>query len=213
MFVAIRKTLGITAVPTALVSDVVQVESYLGGTIPDDLLAYWLAMGARVGALTELTRSIHAYYDAMGEKAWKKKLGFAHVALDDTYGAEEGILCACLGEGPATIRHWMLRKGEAWTPTFVPQPPSTEPDLFWFCRWKYGEGAKQPVDFDEKLREGELDAFAPALILEASPEKRRVNHPTFGEGLVLRTIAPDKLEIDFGSRGVKKLLASSVQDA
>jgi len=47
----------------------------------------------------------------MGERRWRKRFGFRHVAFDDTI-SDEGPLCTPLGnDAPARIEWWFLRKG------------------------------------------------------------------------------------------------------
>lgn len=212
ILVAIRRTLGITSPPTVCAKELATVETYLRGSIPNDLLAYWLALGQPVGALVELTRSVALYYEAMEEKAWRRTLRFAHVAFDETYNSDEGILCARLGEAPTKIEHWMFRKGEGWKPTFLKEGWPGEPEMVSFCRWKYGADTELPVDFDAPIPASEIEALVPEIVADAARATRRVKHPKFGKGIVLNEIPPDKLEIDFGAHGTRKLLASTVED-
>ena len=202
--VAIRSHLAISAPPEVVLEDLVAVEKHLGGTIPDDLLALLIATTQSIGSLSTLTQSVAAFYEGMEETGWRKRFEFAHVAFDDSYNPDEGPLCAALGHREATIAFWFLRKGEAWAPTFL---VPGEPSVVSYCRWKYPS-----VDFAAPIDPARLAAFQPGIVVPTEPQPRRVRHPKFGEGIVLRAIAPDKLEVDFGAHGVRKLLASAVEE-
>ena len=202
--VAIRSQLAISAPPEVALEGLVAVEQHLRGTIPDDLLALLIATGRSLGSLATMTKSVSSFYEGMGEKGWRKRMKFAHVAFDDTYNADEGPLCAALGDDEATISFWFLRKGEASAPTFL--VPGESPVVS-YCRWKY-----PTVDFTARIDPALLAAFQPCVVAPAAAKERRVKHPKFGEGVVVQAIAPDKLEIDFGAHGVRKLLASAVED-
>ena len=126
------------------------------------------------------------------------------LALLIATGQSLGSLCATLGDDEATISFWFLRKGEAWAPTFL--VPGESPVVS-YCRWKY-----PTVDFTARIDPALLAAFQPCVVAPSAAKERRVRHSKFGEGVVVQAIAPDKLEIDFGAHGVRKLLASAVED-
>ena len=202
--VAIRAQLAISTSSEIALEGVVAVEKHVGGTIPDDLLALFAATGQSIGALVTMTDTIGDYDEVEGEKLWRRRFGFCHVVFDDSYSPEEGLLCAELGSNPASISFWFLRKGMAWAPIFLEEGV---PPLVSYCRWKY-----PTVDFSVAVDPTALAALEPSIVVPALPEVRRVKHPKFGDGVVVRAIAPDKLEIDFGTHGVRKLLASTVED-
>lgn len=202
--VAIRRDAKIGRAPEVELRAVTDLETHLAGAIPNDLLVTFLATGRSLGELLPLTRSIGEFYDAMNQPNWEKRFKFAHVVFDDTYNPDEGPLCCPLGNGaPATIVHWFTRKGESWKPTFL--DPATSPFVA-YCHWKYPD-----VDFTAKVSPADLQAFVPALAKPTAATLRRVKHPKFGEGVV-KSALDGKLEIDFGAGGVRKLLASTVED-
>jgi hypothetical protein len=49
----------------------------------------------------------------------------------------------------------------------------------------------------------ELAAFQPTIVLDPAPESRRVKHPTFGEGRVLRQLPPTSSRSTCRSRLVR----------
>jgi hypothetical protein len=51
----------------------------------------------------------------------------------------------------------------------------------------------------------------PRILVPPPPAERRVRHGKFGDGVVLRLIEPDKVEVDFGAHGIRKLMAASVE--
>ena len=193
------------APPEVALEQVVAVEKHVGGIVPDDLLAFLIATGRSLEALVTMTASVAAFYEGMEAKGWRRRFKFAHVAFDESYNPEEGPLCAALGTTEATIVFWFLRKADPWEPIFL---VPGEPPMVSYCRWKY-----PTVDFTAAVDPAPLAAFRPCIVAPAALETRRVKHPKFGEGTVVRVIAPDKLEIDFGAHGVRKLLASTVVDA
>jgi len=189
-----RHARGIVTPPELLLDSVQDVERALGGAIPDPLLAVCAATGRSLGTLVDLTRMVGAYYDANRTRDWKRTTGFAHVAFDGDY-SDEGPLCTPLG-GSAEIVWWFLRKGSGSLPTFVVEG---EAPFVSYVRWKYGIAGDAPE------AGGEL---YPRLVVPAPVAKpeRRVRHAVFGDGRVVEEIPPDKLLVDFGANGVKKLL-------
>jgi hypothetical protein len=210
MLVRMRNQHEISAKPEIALQDLRDAEAALGGTIPDDLLALWIATNRSLGDLVEATRSVALFYEAMEEKNWRKRFKFAHVAFDDSYNRDEGPLCTPLGQqNAASIVFWFLRKADGWDPTFLVEGES---HFVSYCRWKLSTQATTAVDFSVPVDAAEVAALRPCIVEPTALLDRRVKHPKFGEGVVLRTIEPDKLEIDFGAHGVRKLIATTVED-
>lgn len=191
----IRRHRGLTAPPELDLKSVREMEAAFVGPLPDELLAVWAALGRSLGSIDELTRTVGEFYRGMEMRDWRRDSGFRHVAFDE-YN-EEGPLVTPL-DGSGRIEWWFLRKASGSPPAFVVEG---ERPFVSYCRWKWGAAG---LDLDAAV-----EPIAPRLVLAAAKMKteRRVRHAVFGEGRVLEELAPDKLLVDFGANGVKKLLA------
>ena len=199
--IAVRNTLGISGPAEVPLADVVGLEKHLGGKVPDEIIAILIATGRSIGELSNHTAALASYYEG-NERAWRRRFKFHHAAIDDTFNPDEGFLCVELQDAktmaPAKLAFWFCRKGAA----FDAFAEEGEPPLVAYLLWRYPN-----ADFTKPV-DGAL--LQPAIVAPAKAKERRVTHPKFGEGVVLQIIAPDKLEIDFGAHGVRKLLAATV---
>lgn len=203
--VAIRAALGVTTPTNVPLASLVAVEKHLGGRLPEELIAVLLATKGAIDGLITLTEGMTSFYEAQQERNWRKRFKFNHVAFDDTYNPDEGLLCARLGSAAKpeeALIFWLLRKASPSTPSFFVKGESP---FVSYCHWKYPD-----VDFAAAKDD---EDFVVRIVGATKAVARRVKHAKFGEGVVVKEIPPDKLEIDFGALGVKKLLASIVTDA
>lgn len=56
----------------------------------------------------------------------------------------------------------------------------------------------------------ELASFEPVIAPNTQPRAQRVQHPVFGAGVVIRSLDGGALEVDFGPKGVKRLIGEAV---
>ncbi len=197
----------IDAAPILSLEAVDALEDHLRARMPDDALAVFAAHPAalqlftlgRVGALTEL--------------AWDRGLSKARVVL-----GELGQRLACIPRRPD--RGFPLRV------TFFDLEEHTEGDsttlAAWLERTLEESGEEEPPEDDgweDVEREVASLRWEPRLertLVRPSAndgKKRRVRHPRFGDGIVLRQLPEsEKLEIDFGAAGVKVLVAKYVEE-
>jgi hypothetical protein len=212
MLVLVRRARKISTAPVIQMHELSQVERALDGSIPNDLLGFWVGTGRSVSELVYLTDLVCAFYEGVEERGWRRRFKFDHVAFDDDYNPDEGPLCSPLGvDRPATIVFWFLRKADQWQPTFCVKG---EPAFVSYCRWKYSspEATPDPVEFGASVDPMELTAFQPRIV---GSLVRQVVHPKFGRGRVVGQEGSGddaKLEIDFD--GVRrKIQARFVRDA
>jgi hypothetical protein len=210
LLVCIRLQRGITAAPDVRLSELREAERELGGRIPNELLGLWLGLGRSVGELVQLTQTVGTFYERAGKATWRQDFNFDLLAFDLDFddGSGRGVLCSSRDE-PARLSLWNLEKAEATEPDFV---TDSEPPLITYVRAKFSAEGKTPVNFDKALPAGALTKFHPSIVGAPAPAQRQVRHGSFGIGLVLRNIEPDKLEVDFGPHGVRKLMARVVQN-
>jgi hypothetical protein len=218
--VQIRRQRGINVVAEAFLEDLRAAETAIGGRVPDELLAYWLGtQGPTLGELVRMTAGVRTFYRTSYGRVPK----FPFVVFDEGGGDGESVYCTPLldaGERNA-IFLWPLRKAEAWTPAFA---TADESPFVSYCHARFAftgkaehfgfDGSPTPtVDFSRPVSDAELDAFQPRIVTaKASPAPRKVRHRIFGEGIVIKTMEPDKIEVDFGPAGTKKLLKTSVDE-
>lgn len=198
------------------------LEDHFRARLPDDALAIFAASAGvlegfelrRVGALTEA--------------AWERGLSKARIVL-----GEFGPRLVCIPRRPD--------RGYALRVTFFDPEDRTEGDSQALAAWldrileEAVEHARAADPRDDATLESIADlADDPFLATEREVAEtrwmpriertmartsqvheraRRVRHPRFGEGVVVRAIpCTDKLEIDFGPAGLKVLLAKYVEE-
>ena len=190
----IRRDLAIEKPAEVSLGDLEDVESIVG-PIPDDLLSLYLATGQSLRDLVSHSDAMDNFYQVEEVKSWRQRFDFSGVPFDWTY-SEEGPLCASR-DTPSRIACWDLRKASYFSPDFV--DGSINHDAAAYCRWKYAA-----VDFDVAAADRD---FVPRIVDQARSETRRVAHPKFGGGVVLRELDGGKLEIHFDDGSTRVLLA------
>jgi hypothetical protein len=184
------------------------LEDHLRARVHDDALAVFAARsdsltGFELRQVGELT-----------ETAWERGLSKARVVL----GTSGGRL-VCIPRRPD--------RGYALRVSFFDVEDQTEGDGCTLAEWldRVLEGTVDDLEVDPDLmesieREISLVRFRPGLAptlaaaARTEPETpRRVRHPKFGEGRVVRRFPEsDKLEIDFGPHGTRVLVAKYVEE-
>lgn len=174
-----------------------EVESKLGTRLNDGVLALLAATGRdpyQVLVLTEDAREEHSLPLTY--------VAFAQEAASGNYWCVDGQAPTT---EPSTVMQWSIGAGEVdmrWR------------DLAAFLTARFD--LERRLSSAERVQfSRERESLEPSIVAAGDvPEPRRVYHPNFGVGVVLREVAgkQPKLDVDFGPAGRRLMLASYVRD-
>lgn len=190
-----RTQMAITCRPTLPLDAVREVERRLSVTVPDAVWALLAAAGRdpfQVAVLTEDARELHGLAEDF--------VAFAHESHSGVYWCVENRV----PPASPTIHEWSS-ESRATTQRW--------PHLAAFVRHRF-ELDRKLTSAERVQLQREVAGLEPALVAAPDEEPlRRVHHPIFGVGIVLREIAGAaiKLDVDFGPAGRRLLLASYVR--
>lgn len=203
----LRDALGVTTEPAVDVRDLAEVETFVGSVVPDAVIATLLATGRTIGAVsteTDFHRDLGSTWEPPIPEREREQL----VCFD--HWGERPLLT--IGFGRTTDRSeppLVLWDHKSW----VAVPELGLHDLARYVEGRFAgihrDDERGPLRLDLRAPPGSADAaFVPRLVASA-PAERRVEHPKFGRGKVLREV-DGRLEIAF-SDATRTLLAKFVQ--
>lgn len=187
-----RVRLGLTHAPQIAEEALGSVERDLDERLPPELLGVFVALGRDLGKIVKLT-----------DQAQRAGLDERYLAFDS---GDDGFWCirATTSRGAQLVGRWSPGEDQA---------PLEECSLARYVRRAHGLFA-EPTDAERAEVLAEMKSFRVKVIRRPSAVSRRVLHPKFGEGTVLRETRDGhhKLEIQFAT-GVRTVLAQFVTDA
>jgi hypothetical protein len=209
------------ALPHLDVAVVSEVEHALRVTLPDRLLCLAAARGADLVAWCELTKGLREEQDlpehlvAFGEDTIDL-LGYTMWIVAAADSPTDNDVFAWDYKSSGTLGYRAYRQDDDGERFDIEDGGSGFED---FVTWRWGRwqtlrGGRKPldkttpeIDLEASVPAEALAEFAPALVTVAP---KRVAHAKFGEGTIVRDLG-DKVEVDFGVHGVRRLLAAYVK--
>ncbi|MBW2527039.1 MAG: SMI1/KNR4 family protein [Deltaproteobacteria bacterium] len=190
-----RVRMAITGRPVLALDAVEDVERKLGATVPDEVLALLAAAGRDPYQVTVLTEDARELCGLP-----RRLLAFAHDSHSGVYW------CTQAATSPDRDRSVI-----AWSSVEL-SAAARWPHLAAFML-EHFDLQRRPSSAERVQLGREVSDLSPKLIAVDEEPPRRVHHPIFGVGVVLREIPGPKakLDVDFGPSGRRLLLESYVR--